>query len=69
MPPDDALVTLADALARVRQLEDLVRAKNALIEAMYDSSSAASWPRGADDLQDEYERAYGVDLDKPAGRS
>ena len=51
---------------RLRQAEEIVRAQNRMIQAMYDSDLEASWPREASDLQAEYEKRYGVILDGDA---
>lgn len=51
---------------RLRRAEEIVRAQNRMIQAMYDSDLEASWPREASELQAEYERRYGVILDGDA---
>ena len=52
-----------DRLAeRLHQAEELIRAKNRLEQAMYDSDLEASWPEEAAQLERAYEQRYGVDL-------
>lgn len=51
---------------RLRQAEEIIRAQNRMIQAMYDSDLEASWPKEAGQLQAEYERRYGVILDGDA---
>lgn len=46
--------------ARVAEAEDIIRAKNKLIQAMYDSTYELSWPREASELEGAYEERYGV---------
>lgn len=51
---------------RLRSAEEIIRAQNRKIRAMYDSDFEVSWPREADELQAKYERRYGVNLDGDA---
>lgn len=48
---------------RLRQAEEIIRAQNRKMQAMYDNDLSALWPRDADELQGAYEKQYGVDLD------
>lgn len=48
---------------RLRSAEEIIRAQNRLIQAMYDADLEGSWPREASELQAEYETRYGVNLD------
>ena len=50
------------AAKRLAEAEAIIRAKNRLEQAMYDSDSEASWPRDADALERAYQQRYGVDL-------
>jgi hypothetical protein len=49
---------------RIAEAEAIIRAKNRLEQAMYDSDLEASWPHDAHDLQRAYEQKYGVRLDE-----
>ena len=54
---------MTEAEERLAQAEAIIRAKNRLEQAMYDSDSEASWPtREAAKLERAYEERYGVDL-------
>jgi hypothetical protein len=47
---------------RLREAETIIRAKNRLEQAMYDTDMEAAWPREADELERAYQQRYGVDL-------
>lgn len=49
--------------SRIQQAEEIIRAKNRLIEAMYNSDLEASWPKESSELQGIYETRYNVVLD------
>jgi hypothetical protein len=53
---------MSEVEERLAQAEAIIRAKNHLEQAMYDSGSEASWPREAGELERAYEQRYGVDL-------
>ena len=57
---------MSELEGRLRQAEEIIRAQNRLVDAMYDSDLEASWPREAGQLQADYERRYGVILDGDA---
>ncbi|HEY9408885.1 MAG TPA: hypothetical protein VIP77_04830 [Jiangellaceae bacterium] len=48
---------------RLSQAEEIIRAKNRLIDAMYNSDLSVSWPRDADELEGAYQERYGVKLE------
>jgi hypothetical protein len=47
---------------RLAQAEEIIRAKNRLEQAMYDSDSEHGWPREAGLLERAYEQRYAVNL-------
>lgn len=47
---------------RLGEAEAIIRAKNRLVQAMYDTDMEAVWPREADELERAYQQRYGVDL-------
>jgi hypothetical protein len=47
---------------RLAQAEAIIRAKNRLEQAMYDSDLEQSWPREAAELEQAYQQRYGIDL-------
>jgi hypothetical protein len=53
---------MSEVEERLAQAEAIIRAKNRLEQAMYDSDFEAGWPRDAAELERAYEQRYGVDL-------
>jgi hypothetical protein len=47
---------------RLAQAEEIIRAKNRLEWAMFNSDIEASWPREAHELELAYEQRYAVNL-------
>lgn len=58
MTPEET--TLED---RIREAEEIIRAQNRLVQAMYNSDLEESWPKDASRLQQEYEQRYEVELE------
>lgn len=55
---------MVDALnRRIKEAEDIIRAKNELEYAMYVSDRSINWPMTASKLQEAYCSKYGVTLD------
>jgi hypothetical protein len=54
---------VGDLEERIRLAEDIIRAKNRLIEAMYNSDLSAGWPTDASTLESAYQERYGVRLE------
>jgi hypothetical protein len=47
---------------RLRFAEELIRAQDRLMDAMYNSNLERGWPKDAGHLHEVYEATYGVDL-------
>jgi hypothetical protein len=53
---------MSETEERLAQAEAIIRAKNRLEQAMYDSDLEIGWPREAFELEQAYQQRYGVDL-------
>lgn len=58
-----ATAAVRDLTRRIEEAEAIIRAKNTLEIAMYNSDFEASLPRKANELESAYCQRYNVDLD------